>query len=116
MATTHDPNIIGRGVEAARRWYDDLATELGSDDRQYAARALRAVLHALRDRLSVGEGAQLAAQLPTLIRGIYYEQWKPGAVPHLAHDVDEFLARCRCLRASIRRRSKPRHTTASSKC
>jgi uncharacterized protein (DUF2267 family) len=91
MATTHDPNIIGRSVEAARRWYDDLATELGRDDRQYAARALRAVLHALRDRLSVGEGAQLAAQLPTLIRGIYYEQWKPGAVPHLAHDVDEFL-------------------------
>ena len=52
---------------------------------------MRAVLHALRDRLSVEEGAQLAAQLPTLIRGIYYERWKPGAVRHLAHDVDTFL-------------------------
>src|SRR5665213_3020758 len=71
MTTTHDPSIIGRSVEAARRWYNDLATELGSDDRQY--------------------GAQLAAQLPTLIRGVYYEGWKPGAFPHLAHDVDEFL-------------------------
>jgi len=92
MPTTHDPSIVGRSVEAARRWFDDLAAELGTDDPQYAARALRAVLHALRDRVSVEEGAQLAAQLPTLIRGIYYEQWKPGAVAHLTRDVDELLA------------------------
>ena len=80
MATAHDPTIIGRSVESAHHWYDDVAAELGTDDLHYAARALRAVLHALRDRLTVEEGAQLAAQLPTLIRGIYYEQWKPGAV------------------------------------
>jgi uncharacterized protein (DUF2267 family) len=91
MPSTHYPNIIERSAEAAHIWYRDAANELGTEDLHYAGRALRAVLHALRDRLTVEEAAQLASQLPTLIRGIYYEQWKPGATKHLAHDVDAFL-------------------------
>jgi uncharacterized protein (DUF2267 family) len=91
MPSTHYPSIVERSAEAAHVWYRDAATELGTDDMHYAARALRAVLHALRDRLTVEEAAQLAAQLPTLIRGIYYEQWKPGGTKHLAHDIDVFL-------------------------
>lgn len=42
---------------------------------------LRCVLHQLRDRLTIDEGLQLAAQLPTLIRGSYYEGWQPRHVP-----------------------------------
>lgn len=91
MPSTHYPSIVERSAEAAHVWYRDAATELGTEDLHYAGRALRAVLHALRDRLTVEEAAQLAAQLPTLIRGIYYEQWKPGGAKHLAHDVDAFL-------------------------
>jgi uncharacterized protein (DUF2267 family) len=54
--------------------------------------AVRATLHALRDRLSVGEVAQLGAQLPMLVRGFYYEGWRPnGAVITMRHK-DEFLA------------------------
>ena len=85
------PSIVERSAEAAHVWYRDAVVELGTEDLRYAARALRAVLHVLRDRLSVEEAAQLAAQLPTLIRGIYYEGWRPGATRHLAHDVDAFL-------------------------
>jgi len=92
MPTTHYPSIVERSAEAAHVWYRDVAAALGTEDLHYAGRALRAVLHALRDRLTVEEAAQLAAQLPTLIRGIYYEQWKPGATRHLARDVDAFLA------------------------
>lgn len=91
MTSANYPSIVERSAEAARIWYGDVAGELGTEDLHYAARALRAVLHALRDRLTVEESAQLAAQLPTLIRGIYYEQWKPGATKHLAHDIDVFL-------------------------
>jgi uncharacterized protein (DUF2267 family) len=91
MPSTQYPSIIERSAEAAHVWYRDTASELGTEDLHYAGRALRAVLHALRDRLTVEEAAQLASQLPTLIRGIYYEQWKPGATKHLAHDVDAFL-------------------------
>ncbi|HYM65861.1 MAG TPA: DUF2267 domain-containing protein, partial [Patescibacteria group bacterium] len=35
--------------------------------------------------------AKLAAQLPTLIRGIYYEDWQPSRTPLAIHDVDAFL-------------------------
>jgi len=38
---------------------------------------LRAVLHALRDNLSIDEAAQFSAQLPLLLRGSFYECWNP---------------------------------------
>jgi uncharacterized protein (DUF2267 family) len=91
MTTRQGPRLIEHSAQVAQIWYHDLAEELGTDDSQYAAAVLRAVLHALRDRLTVEEAAQLAAQLPTLIRGVYYEGWRPGATRHLAHSVDEFL-------------------------
>jgi uncharacterized protein (DUF2267 family) len=92
MTSTHRyPSIIERSAEAAHIWYRDVASELETDDLQYAAGALRVVLHALRDRVPVEEAAQLAAQLPTLVRGIYYEGWRPGGRRALAHGVDDFL-------------------------
>lgn len=86
-----DPSIIERSVEKAHLWLEQVADALGTQDRHYAYRALRAVLHALRDRLTVEEAAQLAAQLPTLIRGIYYEDWVPSRVPVAFHDTKAFL-------------------------
>jgi uncharacterized protein (DUF2267 family) len=88
-----DPSIIQRSVEKAHIWLNELAEELGGEDQQYAYRALRSVLHALRDRLPVDVAAKLAAQLPTLIRGIYYEDWDPSRTPLPIHDVGAFLDR-----------------------
>jgi len=88
-----DPSIIQRSVEKTHIWLKELAEELGGEDRQYAYRALRSVLHALRDRLPVDVAAKLAAQLPTLIRGIYYEDWDPSRTPLPIHDVGAFLDR-----------------------
>jgi uncharacterized protein (DUF2267 family) len=86
-----NPTIIEHSVEKAHIWLKELAEELGVDDRQYAYRALRAVLHTLRDRLTVDVAAKLAAQLPTLIRGIYYEDWDPSRTPLPIHHVETFL-------------------------
>jgi uncharacterized protein (DUF2267 family) len=52
---------------------------------------LRAVLHALRDRLTVEEAVHLAAQMPMLVRGFYYEGWRPALAPNEEKTVTEFL-------------------------
>jgi uncharacterized protein (DUF2267 family) len=89
--TEGDPLIIEHSVEKAHIWLKQIAHELGEEDRHDAYRALRAVLHTLRDRLTVEVAAKLGAQLPTLIRGIYYEDWHPSRTPLTIHDVDAFL-------------------------
>jgi uncharacterized protein (DUF2267 family) len=91
--TSGDPEVIARSVESTHAWLRDLCDELGSADRRYAYRVLRAVLHVLRDRLPVDESAQLAAQLPELVRGVYYEGWRPSATPQTYHDARSFLDR-----------------------
>ena len=62
-------------------------------DHQRAYHALRAVLHTLRDRLTVEESSDLAAQLPMLIRGFYYEGWNPTKTPASEHTKEQFLRR-----------------------
>jgi uncharacterized protein (DUF2267 family) len=88
-----EPSIIERSVEKAHVWLDEVAGQLGTDDHREAYRVLRAYLHALRDRLTVDEAAQLAAQLPELIRGIYYEGWNPSSTPVQYRDFADFLDR-----------------------
>ncbi len=65
---------------------------LSKERRNVSYAALRSVLHALRDRLTVQETAHFAAQLPILVRGIYYHSWDPSEVPVKMHR-DEFLQR-----------------------
>ncbi len=86
-----EPAIIERSAAKASIWLKDVASELGDGDRQYAYRVLRAVLHVLRDRLTIDAAAKLAAPLPTLIRGIYYEDWDPSRAPMPAHTPDTLL-------------------------
>jgi uncharacterized protein (DUF2267 family) len=66
---------------------------LRTDDRELAYAALRAVLHTLRDRLPTAEAADLAAQLPMLLRGLYFEGWTPAHQSKPLRDRDAFLGR-----------------------
>lgn len=83
--------IFEHTVALTNEWLDDVAAALGSDDRNRAYQALRATLHALRDRVIPEEVAQLGAQLPLLLRGIYYEGWHPAHKPLKERHVEQFL-------------------------
>jgi len=53
--------------------------------------ALRTVLHALRDRLTVEEAMQLGAQLPMLVRGFYHEGWTLKNKTHKERHKEQYL-------------------------
>jgi len=79
-------------LQTTNIWLNDVGEQLGWQDHHRAYQALRAVLHALRDRLPVDEAAALAAQLPMLVRGFYYEGWHPHGKPVKERHKEEFLA------------------------
>jgi uncharacterized protein (DUF2267 family) len=71
----------------------DIAIELGIDNRRHAYLALRGTLHAVRDFLPLDESAQFAAQLPMLVRGMYFEGWDPSSTPERDRSLESFLRR-----------------------
>jgi uncharacterized protein (DUF2267 family) len=73
--------ILGRSNQTTHIWVKQALDELKWRDERRAFLALRAVLHALRDRLTIEEAVHLGAQLPTLIRGSYYDGWRPKKNP-----------------------------------
>jgi uncharacterized protein (DUF2267 family) len=73
-------------------WLNELDQNAHLDSKRQAYRLLRATLHALRDWVNPDQAADLGAQLPTLIRGIYYEGWNPSATPRNARGKDDFVA------------------------
>src|SRR3954452_14445566 len=91
MPTTH-VDAIERSIQKSSEWLHELAGELGTDE-QTAWRVLRAYLQVLRDRLTMAEAAHLAAQLPHLLRGVFYEGFDPGHQPEKIRDRAVFLAR-----------------------
>jgi uncharacterized protein (DUF2267 family) len=82
-------------VDTANRWIKELADnlELRPDEYPRALRAMRAGLHAIRDRLPSNEVVDLGAQLPTVIRGFYYEGWTLHRDIKQLRDRDAMVAR-----------------------
>lgn len=85
-------DVFDTTIQKTNSWLNDVMYTLGWQDRHTAYLALRATLHALRDRLNVEEVAQLGAQLPMLIRGFYYEGWDPTGKPLHERHKEQFLA------------------------
>ena len=86
---------LERTVQKTHEWVHAVQRELTGMDERRAYTALRAVLHSLRDRLTLDEIAQFGAQLPTFVRGVYYEGWDPTHTPLRKRDAESFLAQIR---------------------
>lgn len=78
-------------VQKTDFWLKEIMNGLGIDSRRLSYGVLRAVLHSLRDRLGVNEAAALGAQLPMLVRGLYYDSWDPSRTPITYRSKAEFL-------------------------
>ena len=78
-------------IHTTNVWLKELMERLGTDSRIDAYRALRVTIQTLRDRLPVESAVQLSAQMPMLVRGFYYEGWKPAKTPTKIRTEKEFL-------------------------
>jgi uncharacterized protein (DUF2267 family) len=85
-------DVFDKTLQTTNIWLDELMGEIGPP-RQGAWHALGAVLRALRDRLPIELGAHLGAQLPLLVRGLYYDQFQPARIPERLRTEEEFLSR-----------------------
>jgi uncharacterized protein (DUF2267 family) len=79
-------------LQTTNVWLHDIMRRLDWVDKHRAYHALGAVLHALRDRLPVEGAAALAAQLPLLVRGLFFEGWHPAGKPLKERKKEDFLA------------------------
>ena len=83
---------LDRSIDKANAWLADIEAGFGTSDRHLAYRVLRAWLHCLRDRLTVEVAAHFAAQLPELLRGVFFDGWNPSRVPQ-KYDRAEYVRR-----------------------
>lgn len=84
---------IDHTVQLTHIWINDLDARLGWANKHRSYRLLRTVLQALRDWLPVNDAVGLGAQLPELLRGVYYEHWRPTTTPVKRRHKADFIAR-----------------------
>ena len=84
--------VFDKTLQGTHIWLDEIMERLGPD-RHLAWRVLGAVLHALRDRVPLDLAAHVGAQLPLLVRGLYYDQFDPTRQPERIRTEEGFLER-----------------------
>ncbi|WOH47896.1 DUF2267 domain-containing protein [Bradyrhizobium sp. sBnM-33] len=83
--------VFDRTLQITNTWLDEVMATLPRD-RKLAWHILGSVLRTIRDRVPVNLAAHLGAQLPLLVRGTYYDQWRPSEAPKAWRSADEFLS------------------------
>lgn len=85
-------HVFDPALHEANLWVKGVKERLATDDDHVAYLALRSTLHALRDRIGPEAAVHLGAQLPMLVRGLYYEGWRMSAPPSKERHLEDFLA------------------------
>lgn len=93
--------VFDKTLQTTNIWLNEIMERLGPD-RQVAWKALSIVLHKLRDRLPIELAAHLGAQLPLLVRGVYYDQFEPARLPADYDSAEEFTEEVSKWLADIR--------------
>ena len=84
-------DVFDKTLQTTNIWLNEISERIGPD-RQVAWKVLSTVLHKLRDRLPIELSAHLGAQLPLLVRGVYYDQFEPGRQPSDWETSEDFTA------------------------
>ncbi|WP_299961295.1 DUF2267 domain-containing protein [uncultured Roseobacter sp.] len=82
--------VIDHTVQLTHEWINELAARLDWSSKRSALRLLRLTLHRVRDHLLPNELAQFSAQLPLLVRGMFFEGWVPKHTPIKDRNAEEF--------------------------
>jgi uncharacterized protein (DUF2267 family) len=85
-------DVLDRSEQETNIWLNEIGERIDTADRRKAFNALRATLHAVRDRIGPDNALHLAAQLPLMLKGLFFENWRPSETPTRERDKDTFLA------------------------
>ena len=89
--------VIDHTVQLTHEWINELVERLDWSSPRDALRLMRVTLTTVRDHLNHDEVAQFAAQLPLLIRGMFYEGWRPADTPIRERDRAGFVLKIEAL-------------------
>ncbi len=89
--------VIDHTVQLTHEWINELVERLDWTSPHDALRLMRVTMTTIRDHLSHEEVAQFSAQLPLLIRGMFFEGWRPSTTPIHERDRASFVLRIETL-------------------
>ena len=82
---------LDRSIQSSIQWLNDIQSELKWPDEERVYSATKAMLHTLRDRMIVDETFELAAQMPLLIKGIFFDGYDPSGKPLEIRSREKFF-------------------------
>lgn len=82
---------VAHAVQTFETWLKELKEKAELADEAAAYSVLRTVLHQLRDRLTLEEVVDLGAQMPLVVRGLFFEGWQPHKAPRKIRSKEKFL-------------------------
>lgn len=90
--TSQGLEVIDHSVHLSHEWINELAERLEWSSKRSTLRLLRITMRHLRDHLHVNELAQMSAQMPILMRGLFFEGWVPKITPIKERNASDFIA------------------------
>lgn len=93
MQLPNELTPFSRTLQQTQAWMKDMESALPTEDPQKAYLAMRASLHALRDRIPTDEAIHLGSQLPLPLLGVYFDGYKAADAPDVTRHEDDFLQR-----------------------